>query len=68
MTPTVENLLEIFEELSDSEKHDLAVAVMRRTIDFDVPAFSDDELVIAAEELFLALDREEDAANQGLAE
>lgn len=59
MTPTVEHLLESFEQLTESEKHDLAVEVLRRTDVFGAPDFSDDELNLAAEDLFLALDREE---------
>ncbi len=63
MTPTVEHLLQSFERLSEPEKHDLAVEVLRRTDIFDAPAFSDEELALAAEDLFLALDREEAEAS-----
>jgi len=59
MTPTVENLLVSFEQLTEAEKHDLAVEVLRRTDIFGVPDLSDEELALAAEDLFLALDREE---------
>lgn len=59
MTPTVENLLVSFEQLSETEKHDLAVEVVRRTDIFGAPELSDKELASAAEDLFLALDREE---------
>lgn len=59
MTPTVEHLLLSFERLSEPEKHDLAVEVLRRTDVLDALAFSDEELALAAEDLFLALDREE---------
>ena len=59
MTPTVKHLLQSFEQLTEPEKHDLAVEVLRRTDISDALAFSDDELALAAEDLFLALDREE---------
>jgi hypothetical protein len=59
MTPTVENLLVSIEQLTDAEKHDLAVEVLRRSDIFGAPELSDEELVLAAEDLFLELDREE---------
>lgn len=59
MTQTVENLLISFEKLSETEKHDLAIEVIRRTDIFGAPELSDDELALAAEDLFLALDRKE---------
>ena len=59
MTATVENLLVSFEKLSEMEKRDLAIEVVRRTDIFGVSELSDDELTLAAEDLFLALDREE---------
>jgi hypothetical protein len=59
MTATVENLLISFEQLTESEKHELAIEVVRRTDIFGSPDLSDDELALAAEDLFLALDQEE---------
>ncbi len=59
MTQTVENLLVSFEQLTEPEKHDLAVEVVRRTDIFGAPELSDEELALAAEDLFLALDHEE---------
>ena len=59
MTATVENLLVSFEKLSETEKYDLAIEVVRRTDIFGAPELSDDELALAADDLFLALDREE---------
>ncbi len=61
MTVTVENLLVSFEQLTESEKHDLAIEIVRRTDIFGSPDLSDDELALAAEDLFLALDQEEAA-------
>ncbi|MGE0129969.1 MAG: hypothetical protein AB7U82_17950 [Blastocatellales bacterium] len=59
MTQTVENLLVYFEKLTETEKYDLALEVVRRTDIFGAPELSDDELALAAEDLFLALDEEE---------
>ncbi len=59
MTQTVENLLVYFEKLSEPEKRDLAIEVVRRTEIFGSPDISDDEQTLLAEDLFLALDREE---------
>ncbi len=59
MTQTVENLLIYFEKLSETEKREVAVEVVRRTDIFGSPDFSADEIDLAAEDLFLALDREE---------
>ena len=59
MTQTVENLLVYFEQLTETEKHDLAVEVVRRTDIFGASELSDEEQTLAAEDLFLALDREE---------
>ncbi len=59
MTQTVENLLVSFEQLTEPEKRDLAIEVVRRTEIFGSPDISDDEQTLLAEDLFLALDREE---------
>lgn len=59
MTQTVKNLLVSFEQLTESEKYDLAIEVVRRTDIYGSPDLSDDELALAGEDLFLALDREE---------
>lgn len=59
MTQTVENLLVSFEQLTEPEKRDLAIEVVRRTDIFGASDLSDEELALAGEDLFLALDREE---------
>ena len=66
MTQTVENLLVYFEKLTESEKHDLAIEVVRRTDIFGAPELSDNELALAADDLFLVLDREETKAFVGM--
>ena len=55
MTQTVENLLVYFEKLTETEKHELAIEVVRRTDIFGAPDFSTNELDLVAEDLFLEL-------------
>lgn len=62
MTTTAENLISIFDTLPEPEKREVATVILRRTLDFDLPSLSDEELVLNAEQLFLALDREEENA------
>lgn len=59
MSTTAQHLLESFDQLPDADKQEVAAEILRRTINFDLPSFSDDELVLSAEELFLELDRRE---------
>ena len=59
MTTEAESVLRSFELLPDAEKREVASAIIRRSMELDVPPLSDDDLVSAAEELFLKLDQEE---------
>jgi hypothetical protein len=59
MSTSTRHLLETFDELTEAEKQEVAAEILRRTVNFDIPSFSDDELVLSAEELFLELDRRE---------
>jgi hypothetical protein len=61
MTAQVQDMLHTFDLLPDGEKREVASEILRRTLTLDVPALSDDQLVGAAEELFLQLDRSEAA-------
>ncbi len=59
MTSTLQQLLDSFDALSDAEKRQVALEILRRftgAADGDLPASA---LVGAAEELFGALDAEE---------
>lgn len=64
MGHTVQQILDSFELLTDAEKQELASEILRRTVKFDLPALTDEELVSTAEELFLELDRRESADEQ----
>ena len=62
MTATAENLISIFDTLPDFEKREVATVILHRTLEFDLPPVSDEEFTLNAEQLFLALDREEENA------
>jgi hypothetical protein len=63
MTQSVEHLLRTFDHLADAEKREAASEILRRVRGFLFHPVSDDELVLTAEELFIALDDQE-AANE----
>ncbi len=56
MTSSVQQLLHSFDLLLEAEQQELAWEILRRTVNFDLPALSDEDLVLSAEELFLELD------------
>lgn len=56
MNSMSQQLLDSFEQLSESEKQQVAAEILRRTISLDIPSFSDEELILSAEALFLSLD------------
>jgi hypothetical protein len=59
MTTAVKTILYTFEHLPDTDKREVASEILRRTIHLDFPSLQDETLIACAEELFLALDREE---------
>jgi hypothetical protein len=59
MTALVQELLNTFDRLTDSERLELVLEILKRTIDLDFPPLSDEDLVLNAEALFLELDEEE---------
>ena len=61
MTAQVQEMLHTFDLLPESDKRELASEILRRSLMLGVPALSDEQLVGAAEELFLQLDRSEAA-------
>jgi len=50
MTALVEELLNTFDRLTDSERLELVLEILKRTVDLDFPPLSDDDLVLNAEE------------------
>jgi hypothetical protein len=61
MTAHVQELLHTFDLLPDRDKEELAAEILRRSMTLEMPPLSDEQLVGAAEELFLQLDRNEAA-------
>lgn len=59
MTKAVEALLDSFDRLSMREKTEAVAEILRRSVEIDVPALSDEELISSAESAFLALDARE---------
>lgn len=59
MTLAAQYIIDSFTTLSKSEQLEVAVEIMRLTRELDFPPVSDEELVFAAEALFLDLDRRE---------
>ena len=59
MKNSVAELLDSFESLSDNAKREAASEIMKRSAKFDLPPLDDESLVEIAENVFLALDKEE---------
>jgi hypothetical protein len=59
MSSSVEQILNSFDRLPDSEKRQVMSEILRRTMQMDFPSLTDDELVLNAEALFLELDQRE---------
>ena len=64
MTALVQELLDTFDRLTDSERLDLVLEILKRTVYLDFPPLSDEDLVLNAEELFLELDEQESLYEQ----
>jgi hypothetical protein len=59
MTASVKRILESFDELPETEKREVATAILRRTLWFDTPPLTEEDLVAEADELFRELDTRE---------
>lgn len=59
MTGSSQELLSTFDSLTESERLEIALEILKRVIQLDFPPLSDEDLVWNAEELFLELDNEE---------
>ena len=57
MGTPAQNIIDTFDGLPDSEKREVAAAILWRTAEMEFSFLSDDELVYSAEETFLELDR-----------
>ena len=59
MTASAQEILNTFDKLPNAEQLEIAVEILRRLINFDFPPLTDEDLVLNAEDLFLALDQQE---------
>lgn len=59
MSAAVQALVESFDALSEAERHEAVVEILRRSMPSGETEMSDEALVLAAEELFLELDARE---------
>jgi hypothetical protein len=59
MTKAAQDFLRSFKALPKSDQHDVLVSLLRLPIEADYTAPSDDELVLAADEVFGELDKAE---------
>ena len=64
MTEAVQELLHTFDALTDAEKQEATVQLLRRVVEEESGDVPEDALVAAAEELFLELDAREAADGQ----
>ena len=62
MTKAAQDFLRSFKALPQSDQHDVLVTLLRLPIEAEYPAPSDEELVLAAEAVFLELDKAEKAS------
>ncbi len=60
MIATTQQILNTFDRLPDAEQLEIAVEILRRLVNYDFLPLSDEDLVLNTEELFLALDQQED--------
>jgi hypothetical protein len=59
ISPAAQSLLETFDRLSPSEKHEVMIEIVRRTPDDDGSALSGEDMAQVADELFVEMDRRE---------
>lgn len=56
MNPMTDTFLDTFDHLPQAVQWQVASEILRRTMTFDFPPLTDDDLIMTAEALFLALD------------
>jgi hypothetical protein len=59
MSTTVQHLLESFDALTEADKHQVAVEILRRWISVGTGDLPEEALIKTADELFRAVDAEE---------
>ncbi len=59
MNTLAQEIIKNFDNLPNTEQKAIAIEILKRVIDFDVLPLTDEDLLLNAEELFLALDEQE---------
>jgi hypothetical protein len=59
MTALAQEILNTFDRLADAEQLEIALEILRRLVHFYFPPLTDEDFILNAEELFLALDQQE---------
>jgi len=59
MSTSAKQLLDSFDRLPDTDKREVAAEIIRRTVKFDLPSLTDEELILNAEDRLLELDKRE---------
>lgn len=59
MIQTVKDIISTFDRLPLSQQNEVAKQILRRSLEIETPEISDDELIFAAEEIFMELDERE---------
>jgi len=59
MSATVQQFVDSFDKLSDADKHEVSIEILRRITSADENDLPEQTLVTAADELFRTLDEEE---------
>ncbi len=59
MTALVQEILNHCDRLPDTEQQEIALAILQRVVNFDLPTLTDEDLILNAEALFLDLDQQE---------
>jgi hypothetical protein len=60
MGATIEEILDSFRELPESEKYQIASEILRWSREADHPSLEDEELALAADDVFRAYEEDEE--------
>lgn len=60
MTRAARQIIETFEALPEPDRKAVAVEILRQTLDESYSTLEDTDLILAADQVFLELDRRED--------
>lgn len=61
MIQRAKDIISTFDRLPIAQQREVTKQILRRSLDVETPEISDDELILAADEIFLDLDNREAA-------